>query len=72
MQNPEKIQRKILRPDEAAEIYSLNVGSLANMRNHKKGPRYYKRDHKIFYKPSDIEAWLFENPVLTEDSLPGA
>ena len=63
------MQKKILRPDEAAAIYSLNVGSLGNLRNHKRGPKYFKRDRKIFYRPEDIEKWLFENPVLTEDCI---
>ena len=65
-----KTQKKILRPDEAAAIYSLNVGSLGNMRHLKRGPKYYKRGRKIFYKPSDIEKWLFSSPVLTEDCIP--
>lgn len=53
---------------EAAEIYGLSKGSLANLRWAKKGPRFYKQSRKIFYKVADLENWLFANPTMTLNS----
>jgi len=33
-----------------------------------RGPRFYRVGRKIVYKPEDIEAFLFQNPVHTIDS----
>lgn len=63
---------KALTPAEVVSIYPYlteSTGVLANWRNLKRGPKYYvigKR--KIVYRPEDIEAFLFSNPVLTADS----
>ncbi len=42
---------------------------LANLRNQKRGPRYFKVGRKVVYKQEDIEAYLFKNPILTIDSI---
>ncbi len=47
----------------------LSVGSLANMRCRKEGPKYYKLNKKVLYKRSDLEAWLSSQPILTRDSI---
>ena len=65
-----KTNRKAVTAEEAAEIYSLNAGTLANMRAAKKGPRYVKQGRKILYFVSDLEAWLRSGTVLTGDMLP--
>ena len=64
------LKRKTVKPQEAAEIYGLSVGSLANMRAKRLGARYYVCGRRVFYLVEDIEAWLLRNPVLTIDSLP--
>ena len=63
------LYRKAVTPREAAELYGLSVGSLANLRSKKLGPRYYTRGRKIFYRVDDLEAWLFQNQILTIDSI---
>ena len=62
-------ERKMISPTEAAEIYSLNAGSLANLRSKRRGPKFYKVGRKILYAVEDLEAWLKRQPVLTIDSL---
>jgi len=57
-------------PREISILFGLNVGSLANMRSLKKGPRFFKSGRKVVYRLSDVETWITENPVLTFDSLP--
>lgn len=65
---------KALTPKDAVEIYPAlgSVGTLANMRCQKRGPKYYKINRKVVYKPEDVEAFLFSSPVLTQDSREGA
>lgn len=62
--------RKTVTPHEAAAIYGLSVGTLANMRVRKTGSPYYVCGRKVFYRVEDLERWLFANPILTMDSLP--
>ncbi|MFC1592309.1 helix-turn-helix domain-containing protein [Thermodesulfobacteriota bacterium] len=52
-----------------SEIYGIPMGTLANMRWQKKGPKYFKRGRKAFYFFEDVEAWIKEFPVLTIDSI---
>lgn len=48
----------------------LSVGTLANLRSRKQGPRYLKLGQKVLYKRRDLEQWFESSPVLTRDSLP--
>jgi Helix-turn-helix domain len=52
-------------PEQAAKLYGLNPGSLANMRCRKQGPRYYKVGKKILYRIDDLERFLFNVPIQT-------
>ena len=64
--------RKGLNPKEVVKAYpelTRSEGTLANWRHHKRGPRYYIVSSKIIYRPEDIEAFLFSNPVHTIDSV---
>lgn len=61
-----------LTPKEVVGFYpalTASEGTLANWRNQKRGPKFYKVSRKIVYRPEDIEAFLFQNPVLTVDSV---
>ena len=53
---------------DAAEISGHSIGSLANLRSQKRGPRYYKRGKRVLYDAKDFIAWLKENPVMTLDT----
>lgn len=66
-------KKKAVTPSEAAEIYGLNEGTLANLRCHRQGPKYFKvgKGRKVIYFIEDLEAWLREQPVLTRDSIRG-
>ena len=59
--------RKTLTPRDVADIYGFNIGTLANMRFHKQGPRYIKAGRKVLYRIEDIESWLARNVVLTHN-----
>lgn len=63
--------RKGLNPSEVVIAFpelTRSVGTLANWRNQKRGPKYFiVNGGKIVYRPSDIESYLFAHPVLTID-----
>lgn len=43
------------------------IGSLANLRCQRRGPKYFKQKRKVIYRESDVMAWLFSNPIKTLD-----
>lgn len=65
--NTEK--KKAITPQEAAKIYGLSVGSLANLRANGRGAAYHKCGKRVFYRVEELEAWLFQNRILTIDSI---
>ncbi|HOQ40820.1 MAG TPA: hypothetical protein PK178_01635 [Smithellaceae bacterium] len=67
--NEKNVKRKTVTPQEAAEIYTLNVRTLANERAKKCGCPYYLRGRRVFYLVTELEAWLLEHRVLTIDSI---
>lgn len=64
-----EIRQHAVTPEQAAFMFGLNAGTLANMRCAKRGPKYHVVGRKILYFVEDIESWIRQNPVLTRDSL---
>lgn len=61
-----------LSPKDVVKNYpalTTSEGTLANWRFQKRGPRYFKVSRKIVYRSSDVEDFLFRNPILTMDSV---
>jgi len=56
-------------PKQVSANYGISVGTLANWRTQKRGPKYYKVGGKVLYRTEDVEAFLFSCPVLTIDSM---
>lgn len=65
----EKSEKKMLTPAEVSFLYSIPLGSLANWRSFKRGPRYFKVRKKVLYRLGDCEAFFTSCPVLTRDSI---
>jgi len=64
--------RATLTPADVVKIYpalTTSVGTLANWRSRKRGPKFYKLAQRVVYRSQDIEDFLFKNPVLTIDSV---
>jgi len=63
--------QKALTPEDVIRIYKLarSAAVLANWRAQGRGPRYFKRNRRIFYLPADVEAYQFSQPVLTIDCV---
>lgn len=68
-------EKRTLTPQQVEEIYGIPVGTLANMRCQKRGPKYFPlgdipgKRRRILYYIEDIESWIRKYPVLTIDSL---
>ena len=62
--------QKSLTPRQAAEIYGIAEGTLANYRSQNKGPRYYKSGRKVIYFVDEFESWLRRQPILTINDYP--
>jgi len=68
-------EKRTLTPQQVKEIYGIPVGTLANMRCQKRGPKYFPlgdipgKRRRILYYIEDIETWIRKYPVLTIDSL---
>lgn len=68
-------KKRTLTPQQVEEVFGIPIGSLANMRCQKHGPKYYilpnghRKGRKILYFIDDIESWIRTNPVNTLDSL---
>jgi len=60
---------RVLTPEVVTRLYSIPKGSLANWRTQGIGPKWYKRNRRIFYRKEDLESWLFSEPHLTTDSI---
>ncbi len=65
---PLSIRRRAGTPKEMSQIYGIPLGTLANLRYQKRGPKYFRRGRGVLYFFSDFESWLKSNPVLTKDS----
>lgn len=67
-----EFRKPFLTAAEVAALYPIAIGTLANMRSRRVGPKFYKLPggRKVVYKASEVEEWLTREPVLTTDSLP--
>jgi hypothetical protein len=62
-------EKRMLTAREVAERYSIDVGTLANWRSQKRGPRYYVVGRKkILYLISETDSFFLSHPVRTVDS----
>lgn len=54
---------KAITPLQFELIYGIPRGSLANMRNEKKGPKFYiAGERRVLYFIEDVETWLKRKP----------
>lgn len=62
------VEKKALSDVEVEKLYGVPTGTLRNWRCQKRGPRFFKVGSRCYYKPSDVERFLFSSPVLTRDA----
>ena len=66
--NKTALHRITITPEEAAAIYGVCVGTLANLRSRKLGCPYLKAGRKVLYRVDEFEKWLFSAPVRTMEN----
>ena len=55
-------------PERLSDLFlGLSVKTLANLRSAGRGPRYFRRGRRIYYKVGDVRDWLTQNPFVTVD-----
>lgn len=54
------MNRVLLNTKEAAEVLRMSAISLHRWRGQGKGPKFVELGRKIYYRPSDLDAYLEE------------
>lgn len=54
------MQSVLLNTQEAAKVLRVSAITLHRWRGHGKGPNFIELGRKIYYRPSDIDAYLDE------------
>jgi excisionase family DNA binding protein len=63
------IVEKLLTTEEVAELTGFKRRTIEEWRRSGKGPRYVVIEHRIRYRPADVEAWIDSMTVgVTEGS----
>jgi predicted DNA-binding transcriptional regulator AlpA len=52
---------ELISPTELANMLGITTGALANNRSAGKGPRYVKLGKQVFYRKTDVQAWIDTN-----------
>ncbi|WP_409188850.1 helix-turn-helix transcriptional regulator [Bradyrhizobium sp. RDM4] len=52
---------ELISPTELANMLGITTGALANNRSAGKGPRYVKLGKQVFYRRTDVQAWIDAN-----------
>ena len=60
--------KEVLDIEEAAMLTGYKVKGLYTLTSEKRIP-HYKKNGKLYFKKSELEAWLTENKVLTEAEI---
>lgn len=60
--------KTVLNLEEAVVFTGLSKGHLYRLTSEKKIP-YYKKCRKLYFKKSEIEEWMLECKILTDDKI---
>lgn len=60
--------KSILDIKEAALFTGFSVGHLYRLTSGRRIP-HFKKNQKLLFKKSELEDWLLENKVMTEDEI---
>jgi excisionase family DNA binding protein len=63
--------KDVLRVEEAALFTGFSVGYIYNLTSRKAIP-YYKQGQAVFFKKADLEAWMTEHRIASEQELTSA
>lgn len=60
--------KEVLNIEEAALLTGYKVKGLYTLTSEKRIP-HYKKNGKLYFRKSELEAWMTENKVLTEKEI---
>lgn len=60
--------KTVLNIDEAALFTGLSVGHIYRLTSGKKIP-HFKKQRKLYFKKAELEAWMLDNKILTDDEI---
>lgn len=60
--------KDVLDIEEAALLTGYKVKGLYTLTSEKRIP-HYKKNGKLYFKKSELEAWMTENKVLTDEEI---
>lgn len=60
--------KPVLDIEEAALFTGFSVGHLYRLTSGK-GIPHYKKDRKLYFKKTELEGWMLENRILTNDEI---
>lgn len=60
--------KPVLDIEEAALFTGFSVGHLYRLTSGKEIP-HYKKDRKLYFKKTELEEWMLENRILTNDEI---
>jgi len=60
--------KPVLDIEEAALFTGFSVGHLYRLTSGK-GIPHYKKDRKLYFKKTELEEWMLENRILTNDEI---
>ncbi|MCX5914215.1 MAG: DNA-binding protein [Deltaproteobacteria bacterium] len=63
------VLKKMVSRKEAAAMYSMAPGTLANWLSQRCGPRAFKVRGRVLYRLEDLEVFFCAHPILTTDSV---
>lgn len=63
------IGKRMVDRQEAAKMYGISPGTLANWACCGKGPRMYRVNRKILYRVDDLDSFFMSRPIETVDSV---
>lgn len=62
--------KTVLNLDEAILFTGLSRGHLYRLTSGRQIP-HFKKNRKLYFKKSELEDWMLDNKVLTEDEIQG-
>lgn len=60
--------KEVLDIEEAAMLTGYTVKGLYNLTSEKRIP-HYKKNGRLFFRKTELEAWMTDNKVLTEAEI---
>lgn len=60
--------KPVLDIEEAALFTGFSVGHLYRLTSGKEIP-HYKKDRKLYFKKAELEEWMLETRILTNDEI---